>query len=93
MTDQMMAASLPDLVIDSDEVIDDNREVRGRIDAPNFIGSEGTIVVDADDKAIQQGTTDIPFLITIPETTLLHRRSGPRGIPVLAYRPPGSISR
>ncbi len=68
MTDQMMVAELPDLVIDSDEVISDNREIRGHITAPNFIGAEGTFVVDDDDRAIQQGTADIPFLLTIPVT-------------------------
>lgn len=68
MTDQMMDANLGDYVVDSDEFIEESREIRGTIEAPNFIGPDGTIVVDSDDNAVQQGTRDVPFLVTIPQT-------------------------
>ncbi len=68
MADQMMSATLGQHVVESDEVIENNREIRGTIEAPNFIGPEGTIVVDDEDKAVQQGVRDIPYLVTIPET-------------------------
>ncbi|NCG20285.1 MAG: hypothetical protein GWP91_14855 [Rhodobacterales bacterium] len=68
MTDQMMAATLAQFVVDTDELVGQNREIRGHVEAPNFIGPEGTIVVDDDDRAVQQGVRDVPFLVTIPET-------------------------
>ena len=68
MTEQMMAAPLPDLVIDSDVVIGDSRQVRGHISAPNFIGPDSVIVTDANDEAEQQGSADVDFLLTIPDT-------------------------
>ncbi len=68
MTDQMMAATLGNYQVDSDEFVDESRLIRGTIEAPNFIGPDGTIVVDENDEAVQQGVRDVPFLVTVPQT-------------------------
>ena len=68
MVDQMMTAELGAYQVDSDVDTGENREIRGTVEAPNFIGPDGTIVVDDQDQAIQQGTRDVPFLVTLPHT-------------------------
>jgi len=68
MVDQMMTATLGAYAVTSDVDTGENREIRGTVQAPNFIGPDGTIAVDGDDAAIQHGTRDVPFLVTIPHT-------------------------
>ncbi len=73
MADTVMAAELGDVVVVSDEVDDDNRIVTLTVEAPWFIGDDGLIALDADDNAIQNGTQDILFIVTIPDTVTVTR--------------------
>ena len=54
--------------IDSDEVEDDNRLIRGTFTAPDFLGAEEWVALDDSGIPVVHGERDVPFLITIPDT-------------------------
>ena len=68
MVDSMMDASLGAFAVDEVTSNDANAIVRGHFDAPNFIGPDGTLVLDADYRAIAQGTYEVPVQVTVPVT-------------------------
>lgn len=75
--DAMMEAPLDDWTLDSDAVVEDRREIRGTVTLPEFVG-DGALVLDDDGLPIQQGTSSIRFLVSIPDTVVAPR-------PVVAF--------
>lgn len=61
----MLTADLPAPTVTEDETEGAKRVLRGTFSAPEFLGPDGTLVLDGDD-AIQQGTRDVPFVVAIP---------------------------
>ncbi|MDP7113930.1 MAG: hypothetical protein QGH45_18310, partial [Myxococcota bacterium] len=56
--------------IDSDAWDEDgeNRLIRGRFPAPDFLGDVGVVALDPDGTPVVHGTREAPFLVTIPDT-------------------------
>ena len=59
---------LDDWSIDSDEWDGEDRLIYGTFTAPDFLGEDEWITVDDDGSAVQQGTREVPFMLTIPIT-------------------------
>jgi len=68
MHDAMMATTLPEWTLTSDEVDGDNRLIEGQISVPDFLDENNRIQLDGTGQPIQQGTRPFPFLVTLPET-------------------------
>ncbi len=68
----MAAATLGKHTIVSDKVEKSgsktNRQVIVSIKTPNYVGTDGTVKLDASGKAVQQGERDVKFGLTVPST-------------------------
>lgn len=68
MQEVMAAVELPPFVL-AEEVQDgDNWTVRGTFEVPYFLTEDHQLVLDADGTPAQQGTSDIEFLLVVPDT-------------------------
>lgn len=54
--------------VDSDAIDGDDRLVRGRITVPWFLDERDRLAVDAEGEVVAQGSYDMPFQLTIPDT-------------------------
>jgi hypothetical protein len=81
MHDAAMQWPLDRWAIDSDEWEDggQNRVLRGTFVAPDFLGSDDQVVLDAAGSTTPQGERDVPFVVTIPLSASSETR------PVIAY--------
>ena len=70
MHDVAMTWPLDGWSIDQDEWDEDgeNRLIEGTFTAPDFLGPDEWLQVDAQGQPVQQGTRDVPFMLTVPIT-------------------------
>ncbi len=68
LQDAAMEWSLDDWSIESDAWDDEleNRLIQGSFTAPDFLGDEQLIELDSAGAALQRGTREVPFMLTIP---------------------------
>lgn len=81
MHDVAATWALDGWAIDSDAWDEDgeNRLIRGRFPAPDFLGDEQLVTLDASGAPVVHGTREAPFMVTIPDTAASETR------PVVAY--------
>lgn len=76
----MATVVLPAPVIESDTVVDDgDRRIEGTFEVPDFLDSDRRMPL-TDGLPVQQGTRQVPFLVTIPDTVL-----GPRPVVLFGH--------
>jgi len=68
MQDIAATAAVDDWQIDSDQVEDDNRVIRGTFSAPDFLGADEWVALDEGGAPVVHGEREVPFQITIPDT-------------------------
>ena len=86
------AAPIDTYEITQDEVQEENRQVAGTFEAPNFVDADGYLAFDDAGQVVQQGTRTVEFVMTIPLSVdeprpvivfghgfLGHRRQATRG--------------
>ena len=73
MQDAANMAPLGEVTIDSDKSETNNRQIVASFLAPNYVGSDGKVTLDAGGKVKQHGTRKVSFGLTIPTTVVTSR--------------------